>query len=161
MKRKDIYMVCYQEPVPGGAKPPSSSVPPAASAVVGPASTSPDDPTRQVFDGFPYLVARLRSAVFLVQPVPAALSREELIVLARKQAEESGLSTCLAFGLRDGVYCEPGGSVEARDGIPRGGRQLFGQLVPGPELPSDEDVEAREKRLEAYLVERKLRVRGG
>ncbi len=161
MKRKDIYMVVYQEPVPGGAKKPGPSVRPAAPAVGGPASTSAADPTRQVFDGFPYLVARLRASVFLVQPVPAALPREELIVLARKQAEESGLSICLAFGLRDGVYCEPDGSVEARDCIPRGGRQLFGELVPGPELPSDEEVEAREERLAAYLSERKRRVRGG
>ncbi len=161
MKRKTLIIVGFQGPVPEGAKTPSPSTPPAASAVGGPASTSADDPTRQVFDGFPYLVARLRSAVFLVQPVPAALPREELIVLARKQAEESGLSTCLAFGLSDGIYCEPDGSVEARDCIPRGGRQLFGELIPGPELPSDAEVEAREERLEAYLVERKRRVPGG
>lgn len=128
---------------------------------IAPASSSPEDPTRQVFDGFPYLVVRIGPAVYLVWPVPARAPREELIALAREQATASGLPTCLAFGLRDGVYCDPGGGVEARPQIPRGGKQMSGRLRSFPEFPRDEELEARKDRLEDYLREREHRAQGG
>ncbi len=147
-----IIIVGYHGPIPGGAKSPTSVKTP---------STSAADPTSQVFDGFPYIVARLDTLVFLVQPVPATLPREELIALAREQAAASGLSTCLAFGVRDGVYCEPGGEPRARGEIPCGGDQVSGRLLSGPRLPADAETGVREERLGAYLVERERRMRGG
>lgn len=140
-----VIIVGYHGPIPGGAK---------ATTGVRVPSTSAADPTSQVFDGFPYIVARLGPLVFLVQPVPANLRREELIALARGQADASGLSNCLALGLRDGVYCEPGGEPLTRESIPCGGEQVSGRLLAGPRLPADAEVEAREVRLDDYLRER-------
>lgn len=127
---------------------------PKSTIVIGPATHSPEDRTRQVFDGFPYLVVRLGPAVYCVIPVPAAAERGNLIALARHQALSNQLPTCLAFGLRDGVYCEPDGSVTSRDLIPRGGTQLSGPLRLGREFAPDPEQAAREARLQAYLRDR-------
>ena len=147
-----VIIVGYHGPIPGGAKATTGARVP---------STSAADPTSQVFDGFPYIVARLGPLIFLVQTVPAGLPREELIALAREQAAASGLSTCLAVGVRDGVYCEPGGGVRSCADIPCGGEQVSGRLLAGPRLPADAETEAREERLGTYLFERWSRTRGG
>lgn len=121
---------------------------------VGPASTSSRDRATQVFDGFPYLVVRLAPAVYLLRLVPSGAPREELIALARRQAMANRLSTCLAFGLRDGVFCEPDGGVEERDLIPRGGFQMTGPLRLAREVAPDGEMRAREARLASYLRQR-------
>ena len=127
---------------------------PNLSSLVGPANLSTADRATQVFDGFPYLVVRMGPAVYLVIPVPKDAPREELIALARHQAVSNRLSTCLAFGLRDGVYCEADGSLTARELIPRGGTQITGPLRLGRELGREGELRGREERLRAYLRER-------
>ena len=122
--------------------------------VIGPASVSAANPTTQVFDGFPYLVVRLAPAVYFLALVPVNVARTELAELARRQAVANGLSTCLAFGLCDGVFCEPDGSVQPRDLIPRGGTQVTGPLRLGHEFEHGGEMAARAVRLAAYLRSR-------
>jgi hypothetical protein len=121
---------------------------------IGPASASPEDRATQVFDRFPYLVVRLAPAVYLIRLVPSGESREELVALARRQAMANRLSTCLALGLRDGVFCEPDGSVEGRNLIPRGGFQMTGTLPFPREVARHAELPGREARLEAYIRQR-------
>lgn len=60
----------------------------------------------------------------------------------------------LVVRLGPGVYCDPDGSVEQREQIPRGGTQRTGPLRLGREFVGDGELAARQERLEAYLRER-------
>lgn len=57
------------------------------------------------FDGFPYLVTRIgRTPLRHIALLPAGLTRERLLDLARRQALANRPDTCLCLGPTDAVY---------------------------------------------------------
>ena len=82
---------------------------------------------------YPQLIIPYSTSVFCVRPLPADLSRELLITLARSAMEacEMRHRMCLVFHRHEGLYLETDGSFELAPYGPLGG---VATLVAPPEL---------------------------
>lgn len=78
---------------------------------------------------FPYLLVRIKPAVYGIAPLPAALDRESLIALAQREHATHGhvFSMCVVFALDDAVYLDAEG--QPHEGPrPWGGRTVHWPL---------------------------------
>jgi hypothetical protein len=106
------------------------------------------------FKGFPYLTTRVVPSLYHVALLPRSFEPNLLRHIARRQFEANRLQTCLVFSADDCYYYRIDGTEFRSDGIPRGGHAAFGKLHLCVELDYDEELQARQRLLAAYVEER-------
>ena len=96
-----------------------------------------------IFDGYSYLLTRLRPAFYHVILLPREKSMAQLSVAAAAQARLNDLPTCLVLGHDSCCYHDATGTpTHARD-IPRGGALSFGKLEPYGAIPVTDELASR------------------
>jgi hypothetical protein len=123
----------------------------------------PKPPVRTVlppfsrFEGFPYLVTRLLSALYHLIPLPTGLSESDVRGLALQQVLSNRLNTCLVLGGDRAVYFDPSGDSRDTDTAPAGRSVLTGQLLPPIDFTDSEELRERRGQLEAFATASRAR----
>lgn len=107
--------------------------------------------TLLTFDGYPYLVSRVLSAMFHIILLPACLSDNSLKQIAFFQAVMNNLETCLVLRAKQSIFFEGDGSSALSDFLPRGNTFVSGKLLPCIDFPETEEFRQRTERLKAFV----------
>jgi hypothetical protein len=105
------------------------------------------------FEGFPYLITRVVSALYHVILLPTPLSYSGLRMLALRQTLANRLDTCLVLADNHAVYFDARGDSWESGTPPAGGSVLSGQLLPAVDFLESEDMRTRREQLEAFAAE--------
>lgn len=92
------------------------------------------------FEGYPYLITRLVSALHHIAPLPESLKLKEYFDIAINQVRANKLPACLILGPDKCVYFYSDGRAEASDSLPINhiiatkGLKLYGNYLVSAEL---------------------------
>ncbi len=81
-----------------------------------------------LFEGFPYIVARIVPSMYHLILLPDDVSTEDLVEIAQRQARANRLQTCLAVAADSALYIEPDGGQQWSATPPTGGVIITGRL---------------------------------
>lgn len=106
-----------------------------------------------LFEGFPYLVTPVVSAMYHVILLPDDLGPEDLIEIARRQARANRLPTCLVLKADSALYLAADGSEHSSASPPRGGVIVTSRLRPCRTFAETKTLAARRLALERFANE--------
>jgi hypothetical protein len=110
-----------------------------------------------VFDGFPYLVIRVVSALYHITLLPGDAGERDLAGLARAQWGANRLDVCLVTGPERALYITADGREGQATTPPQGGIPIAGRLKPPTTWPDTRELHARQDRLARFLEARALK----
>lgn len=118
------------------------------------ACPKPEEPVLRLFDGFPYLVARVVPEMRHFMILPGSLPESQLLWLAWMQNAANRLEACLVLAADRAFFLEPGGGCIPSEAAPRGGIPVTGRLALLP-LIDDSSPECADRRrlLDAFVEE--------
>ena len=105
----------------------------------------------EMFNGFPYLVTSIVSALHHVTLLPAEFSDAALLALAGAQIAANKLPTCLTLKRDAAVYFDVDGGADVSHEPPRGEWVVFGRLEPQIAFPSSVDLRSRQQWLARFV----------
>ncbi len=130
---------------------PKALIEAAASTIEAGESPSPGtgDGTR-AFEGFPYLATRVVSLLHHIMLLPASWQAEQLLELARRQAQANRLPTCMVLAGDLCVYFGQDGRAYRSAEIPSGAYIVSTKLAPAEPIPESTEVAARQVGLSIF-----------
>ena len=118
---------------------------------IGPGSGPDGELALSHFDGFPYIVTRIVSALYHIILLPSKVVPEELLEIARRQAAANALMTCLVLDEDRCAYIGEDGGVDWSDAVPEASSWVSDKLMPCAEFEESEDMRERKERLRAFV----------
>jgi hypothetical protein len=127
---------------------PKSLIEADASTIEAGVSPSPGTGNRtRAFEGFPYLATRLVSLLHHIVLLPRSWQPEQLLGIARRQAQANCLPTCLVLAGDVCVYFgEDGGAYRSAE-IPCGAYVVSKKLAPAEPIPESAELAERQREL--------------